>query len=89
MNNIKLVDRYPIIGKHFVWLSIPFSVVVSWVFHTMESIGRKGENPFEGTANDMPITTMSQGIEIDLREMLDELSESIPKPIEAKYNTEM
>ncbi len=86
---IKLVDNYPFIGKHFVWLSIPFSVVVSWVFHTMERIGKTGENPFEGTANDVPITTMSRGIEIDLREMLDEPKETIPKPIEAVYDTQM
>ena len=32
---------------------------------------------------------MSRDIEIDLWEMLDEPSESIPKPIEAKYDTEM
>ncbi|RLD25968.1 MAG: hypothetical protein DRI54_03795 [Bacteroidetes bacterium] len=85
----KLVDNYPFIGSHFVWLSIPFSVVVLWVFHTMERIGRTGDNPFEGTANDVPITTMSRGIEIDLREMLDEPSDTIPKPIESKYSIEM
>ena len=77
------------IGAHFVWLTIPFSIIVSWVFHTMERIGRVGENPFEGTANDIPITTMSRGIEIDLREMLDEPSDSIPKPIESKFNIQM
>ena len=89
MNNIKLIDSYPFIGKHFVWLSIPFSVIVFWVFHTMERISITGENPFEGTANDVPISTMSRGIEIDLREMLDVPSESIPKPIEARYDTEI
>ena len=86
---MKLVGSYPFIGKHFVWLSIPFSVMISWVFHTMERIGRTGDNPFEGTANDVPITTMSRGIEIDLREMLDEPEEIIPKPIEVKYDTQM
>lgn len=86
---VKLIGDYPVIGKYFVWFSIPFSVVVSWVFHTMERIGRTGDNPFEGTANDVPITTMSRGIEIDLREMLDEPSDSIPKPIAAVYDTEM
>jgi putative membrane protein len=55
----------------------------------MERIGRVGENPFEGTANDVPITTMSRGIEIDLREMLDEDSETIPKPIEPKFDIQM
>ena len=83
------MGEYPIIGKNFVWFSVPFSVIVSWVFHTMEKIGRTGENPFEGTANDVPITTISRAIEIDLREMLDEDSDTIPEPIEAQYDTEM
>ena len=83
-----LVERYPIIGAHFIWLSIPFSVLVMWVFHTMERIGRVSENPFEGTPNDVPITTISRGIEIDLREMLDEDPTSIPGPIEAQYDTQ-
>jgi putative membrane protein len=85
----KLVESYPIIGKHFVWLSIPFSMIVLWVFHTMERIGRTGDNPFEGTANDVPITTIARGIEIDLREMIDESPESIPKPIEPTWGIEM
>jgi putative membrane protein len=81
-------DRYPIIGAHFIWLSVPFSALVMWVFHTMERIGRVSENPFEGTPNDVPITTIARGIEIDLREMLDEDPESIPAPIEPQYNTQ-
>ncbi len=59
-----------------------------WVFHTMERIGRVSENPFEGTPNDVPITTISRGIEIDLREMIDEDPESIPPAIEAQYDTQ-
>jgi putative membrane protein len=84
-----LLDEYPLIGSIFVWLSVPFSVLVMWVFHTMERIGRVSENPFEGTPNDVPITTISRGIEIDLREMLDEDPESIPGPIEPQYDTQM
>jgi putative membrane protein len=56
----------------FVWLSIPFSVVGSWVFWSMEAIGEYSENPFEGLYNDVPITSMARGIEIDIRQMLDE-----------------
>ncbi len=84
-----LIEEHPFFGANFIWLTIPFSVVVSWVFHTMNRIGKVGENPFEGTANDVPITTISRGIEIDLREMLDENPETIPKPIEEKYNIQM
>ena len=46
----------------------------------MERIGRVGENPFEGSANDVPISTMARGIELDLREMLGEGPNCIPDP---------
>jgi len=85
---IAVSDRYPIIGANFIWLSVPFSALVMWVFHTMERIGRVSENPFEGTPNDVPITTIARGIEIDLREMIDEDPESIPAPIEPQYDTQ-
>lgn len=67
-------------GHLFVWLAIPFSAIVSWIFNTMQRIGTVGENPFEGSVNDVPITTMARGIEIDLREMLDETADKIPAP---------
>jgi putative membrane protein len=38
----------------------------------MERVGESTENPFEGGANDVPITSMTRTREIDLREMLDE-----------------
>lgn len=60
------------LGHAHVWLTIPFSVLVSWVFATMEKIGSSTENPFEGGANDVPITALSRTIEIDLRELIDE-----------------
>ncbi len=77
---------YEAIAKHFVWLSLPFSVIISWIFHTMERIGEVSENPFEGTANDVPITTMARGIEIDMREIINEPAEVIPEPIPMKYD---
>jgi len=66
------------IARHFVWFSIPFSALLSWVFHTMEKIGENTENPFEGGPNDVPITNMSRGIEIDIRELIDDVN--IPEP---------
>ena len=83
-----LTASYPMVGKYFVWLSVPFSVMVMWVFHTMERIGRVSENPFEGKSIDVPITTISRGIEIDLREMLDEDPATIPEPIEVQHDTQ-
>jgi len=84
----EIVDSFPIIGDLFVWFSIPFYVIVAWVFHTMERIGRTGENPFEGTANDVPISTISRGIEIDLRQNLGESEGQIPEQFPVKYDTE-
>jgi len=84
----ELKAGYPVVGSYFVWLSVPFSAMVMWVFHTMERIGRVSENPFEGKSMDIPITTISRGIEIDLREMLNETPASIPAPIEPQYDTQ-
>ncbi|MEO9803869.1 MAG: bestrophin family ion channel [Reichenbachiella sp.] len=84
----ELATGYPWISKLFIWFSIPFYTIVAWVFHTMERIGRTGENPFEGTANDVPISTIARGIEIDLRQNLGEAKDEIPKQFEAKFDTQ-
>ena len=78
----------PVIGKFFVWVTIPFYVIVAWIFHTMERIGRTGETPFEGSANDVPISTIARGIEIDLRQNLGEPVDSIPKQFPEKHHTQ-
>jgi putative membrane protein len=84
----EIMAEHPLIGNLFVWFSIPFYVIVAWVFHTMERIGRTGENPFEGTANDVPISTIARGIEIDLRQNLGESLEDIPKQFPVLYDTQ-
>lgn len=75
-----LSESHPLIGAGFIWLGIPFTMIVSWVFNTMQRIGVVGENPFEGSANDVPISTIARGIEIDLREILGEDGDQIPQP---------
>ncbi|OEK04670.1 bestrophin family protein [Roseivirga misakiensis] len=85
----ELMETYPDFGGYFIWVAIPVSAVVSWIFNTMQRIGTAGENPFEGSANDVPITTMARGIEIDMREMLDEPKDKIPEPLPAVYNVQM
>ncbi|GAB3514015.1 bestrophin family protein [Emticicia fontis] len=79
-----MLKEFEKLGEHMVWLTIPFGIVVSWVFMTMEKVGESTENPFEGSANDVPITSMSRTIEIDLREMLDETE--LPPPIQPLHN---
>ena len=73
----------------FTWFAVPFCTLVSWVFHTMQRIGTVGENPFEGSANDVPISTISRGIEIDLRQLLDEDDKIIPKQFPEEYHVQM
>lgn len=85
--NIK--EFNPTVGNLFIWLSVPFYAIVAWVFHTLERIGRTGENPFEGSANDVPISTIARGIEIDLRQNLGETAEEIPPQFEVIYDTQM
>jgi putative membrane protein len=67
-----LLNEFAKVGGLYVWLTIPFSTLVMWVFNAMEQVGESTANPFEGSANDVPITSMCRTIEIDLREMLDE-----------------
>ena len=81
---VGMLPEFDKLGGPFIWLTIPFSMLICWIFHTMEKIGEATENPFQGGANDVPITNLSRTIEIDLREMLDE--RDIPKPIEPFNN---
>lgn len=75
-----LLEEFQKLGPAFVWMTIPASMIVCWVLHTMEKIGSASENPFEGGPNDVPITAISRTIEIDLREILEE--REIPKPLQ-------
>lgn len=69
---------------NMVWLVIPFSVLISWVYTSLEQVGESTENPFEGSANDVPISQMSRTIEIDMREMLGEAD--LPPALQPKNN---
>lgn len=84
-----LANDFPLIGTYFVWIGIPFSSIVAWVFNTMQRIGTAGENPFEGSANDVPISTLSRNIEIDLLEMLGAPKDEIPDPVPSDFNVQM
>ena len=66
-------------GPSMVWLTIPLSVVISWIFYTMETVGDASEDPFENFINDVPMTALCRTIEIDLRQMLGETD--LPEPI--------
>ncbi|WP_430909576.1 bestrophin family protein [Maribacter sp. 2-571] len=66
----------------YIFLMIPFSVLISWIFTTMEIVGDNSEDPFEGRINDVPMTALCRTIEIDLRDMLDE--QELPESVTPK-----
>ena len=50
----------------------------------MGLVSESTENPFEGSANDVPISQMSRVVEIDIREMLGETN--LPPEIQPRNN---
>tara|TARA_R110002050_G_scaffold195593_2_gene330486 strand:+ start:26404 stop:27453 length:1050 start_codon:yes stop_codon:yes gene_type:complete len=86
---LEVAASNPFIGHYFVWLNIPFTVIVIWVFNTMLRIGLAGENPFEGSPNDVPISNISRGITRDLLQLIDEDPANIPAPLKNENNIEM
>ncbi|HEY3405608.1 MAG TPA: bestrophin family ion channel, partial [Ohtaekwangia sp.] len=71
-------------GGNFLWLMLPFNLVVSWVFSLMEYTGDYSENPFEGLLNDVPIYSIVRNIEIDLKEMIGD--QHIPDRVQPVFN---
>jgi putative membrane protein len=72
------------IEGYSIWLNIPFSLMLTWVFLSLDRVGESSTNPFEGSANDVPISNISRTIEIDMRDMLDE--ENLPPAITPQNN---
>lgn len=62
------------LAPYSIWFNIPFSALLIWVFVSLERVGESSANPFEGSANDVPISEISHAIEIDLREMVGEIN---------------
>ncbi len=77
-----MIDIFNKINFELSWVCAIASAIIIWIFFLMEKIGDYSENPFEGTYNDVPITSIAIGIEIDLREMIND--ENIPEPLPAQ-----
>lgn len=86
---VDLSENHPLIGKYFVWFNIPFTAIVIWVFNTMLRIGLAGENPFEGSPNDVPISNIARGISRDILQLIDEKPENLPPAYENKNHVQM
>ncbi|CAG5000147.1 hypothetical protein DYBT9275_02402 [Dyadobacter sp. CECT 9275] len=78
-----LLPQFVDLGEKYMFLLIPFNLIVSWVFMFMEYVGDISENPFEGLLNDTPVGTIVRNIEIDLKDMLGE--EEIPEKLKPYF----
>ncbi len=70
------------LGDWALWISIPLSALIGWVYVMMEVVGDYTANPFQGLMYDIPMMSLCRTIEIDLKEMLGE--KDLPPSIEAK-----
>lgn len=70
-----------LLAGQFAWLAAPFSALVAWLYLSLDQVGQSTENPFEGNANDVPISQVCRLIEIELRGLLGETElPPLPRP---------
>lgn len=77
-----LLDIFAQSAQLHYWLTVPFSTIIIWIFFLVDRIGDYSENPFEGSYNDVPISSITRVIEIDLLELLEEKEIPEPYPVE-------
>ncbi|HET6345897.1 MAG TPA: bestrophin family ion channel, partial [Myxococcota bacterium] len=66
------------------WLTPLGSTLVGFMFLTLDKIGRELEDPFDNQLHDVPMTSITRTIEINLRQMLNEAT--IPAPVQPVDN---
>jgi len=76
-----LLGEFLKLDHNYMWLTIPFYVVIAWIFITMELVGDNSEDPFENFVNDVPMSALTRVIERDLRQMLGE--KDLPPKVQA------
>ena len=69
-------------GENFIWLTIPFSAIINWIFYFSERNSEYSENPFQGLVYDVPITSITRAIEIDVLQIIGETN--VPEPVTPK-----
>jgi putative membrane protein len=60
------------------WFTPLGSTLVGFIFLTLDKIGRDLEDPFDNTIHDIPLTSITRIIEINLRQMLGETDTPAP-----------
>lgn len=66
----------------FGYLTIPVAMCAIFIFLVIEQIAIEIQDPFSNRENDIPVSAISQSIEIDLKEMLGDTN--LPQKDEAK-----
>jgi putative membrane protein len=87
----KQYDYFPQLFVHIYCMLLPLALVtnmgwftplgstlVGFIFLALDKIGRDLEDPFENTIYDVPLTSITKAIEVNLRQLLDETS--LPQP---------
>jgi len=69
-------------GPNFIWLAIPFTALINWIFYFSERNSDYSEKPFQGLIYDVPITNITRAIEIDILQIIG--IQDIPEPVLAK-----
>lgn len=77
-----LVNEFAKLGDWGIWTSIPFCIIIGWVYIIMELVGDYSENPFGGLMFDVPMLSICRAIEIDLLQMGGETD--LPESISSK-----
>ncbi|WP_394675095.1 bestrophin family protein [uncultured Chryseobacterium sp.] len=77
-----LVSEFAKLGDWGIWVSIPFCIIVGWIYIIMELVGDYSENPFAGLMFDIPMLSICRTIEIDLLQMTGETE--LPEPVASK-----
>ena len=77
-----LVNEFSKLGDYGIWMSIPFCIIIGWIYIIMELVGDYSENPFEGLMFDIPMLSICRNIEIDLLQIMGETE--LPDPISSK-----
>jgi ion channel-forming bestrophin family protein len=91
----KQYDYFPQLFVHMYCLMLPLALVMSmgwftplgstlvgFIFLALDKIGRDLEDPFENTIYDVPLTSITRTIEVNLRQMLGETVLPAPeKPV--------
>ena len=65
-------------GASMGWFTPLGSALVGFIFLALDKIGRDLEDPFDNAINDIPLTSITRTIEINLRQMLGETQ--LPAP---------